>query len=144
MKTVKRNNIWFPSLWNEFFADNRLDVPNYETFSVPAVNIQENFANFAIQLAAPGLKKENFAIEVEDNVLKVSAEVTTNTEKSDEKEKSKFTRKEFNYSSFTRSFTLPETVHVDEINAAYEDGVLTITLPKKEEEKISKKMVEIS
>lgn len=144
MKTVKRNNIWFPTLWNDFFAENRLDVPNYESFSTPAVNIQENLANFAIQLAAPGLKKENFAIEVEENVLKVSSEVTTNTEKTDEKENSKFTRKEFNYNRFERSFTLPETVDVDSINATYEDGVLTITLPKREEEKISKKMVEIS
>ena len=144
MKTVKRNNIWFPSLWNDFFADSRLDVPNYETFSVPAVNIQENLTNFAIALAAPGLKKENFAIEVEENVLKVSAKVTTSTEETDEKETTRFTRKEFNYNSFTRSFTLPETVDIENVNAAYEDGVLTITLPKREEEKISKKMVEIS
>jgi HSP20 family protein len=115
MKVVKRNTGWFPSIFDEFFTENRLDVPNYENFSIPAVNIQENLTNFVIELAAPGLTKEKFAIEVEENVLKVSS-----------------------------AFTLPETVDVENITASYKDGILYITVPKKEEQKALKKMVEIS
>ena len=144
MKVVKRNTNWFPSIFDELFTENRLDVPNYENFSIPAVNIQENLTNFVIELAAPGLKKEKFAIEVEKNVLKVAAEDTIETHSEDIQNGTKFTRKEFSYNNFKRSFTLPETVNVDEISAAYEDGVLRISLPKKEEAKALKKMVEIS
>ncbi|MBT8263119.1 MAG: Hsp20/alpha crystallin family protein [Bacteroidia bacterium] len=142
MKVVKRNTGWFPSIFDEFFTDNRLDVPNYENFSIPAVNIQENLTNFVIELAVPGLEKENIAIEVEENVLKVSSEVTSKTETEDTDRK--FTRKEFSYNNFSRSFTLPETVDVENIVASYKDGVLMVTIPKKEEQKALKKMVEIS
>jgi len=144
MKVVKRNTNWFPSIFDEFFTENRLDVPNYEKFSVPAVNIQENLTNFVIELAAPGLKKENIAIEVEENVLKISSEISEESETQESDNGTKFTRKEFSYSNFNRSFTLLETVGVDDIEATYENGVLHITLPKKEEEKALKKMVEIS
>lgn len=151
MNLVRRNDNWFPSLLDELFTENRLDTPNYENFSIPAVNIQEKNTNFVVQLAVPGLKKENFNIEVEDDILKISAEVTSNlSEDKEEKEEShtdnetKFTRKEFNYSSFKRSFTLPENVNVEDVNATYNQGVLEITLPKKEEEKVLKRMVEIS
>ena len=144
MKVVKRSNPWFPSIFDEFFTTNRLDVPNYENFSIPAVNIQENLTNFVVELAAPGLKKEEIAIEVEDLVLKVSADRTVSDEESTQDNGTKFTRKEFSYSNFTRSFNLPETVDVESIEAKYEEGVLRITLPKKEEAKALKKMVEIS
>ena len=142
MKVVKRNTGWFPSIFDEFFTENRLDVPNYENFSIPAVNIQENLTNFVIELAAPGLKKENIAIEVEENVLKVSSEVTSKTETEDTE--TKFTRKEFNFRNFSRLFTLPETVDVENIAASYTDGILYVTIPKKEAQKALKKMVEIS
>lgn len=142
MKIVKRNTGWLPSIFDEYFTENRLDVPNYENFSIPAVNIQENLTSFVIELAAPGLKKENFAIEVEENVLKVSSEVTSKTET--EETDRKFTRKEFSFRNFSRSFTLPETVDVENIAASYTDGILYLTIPKKEEQKALKKMVEIS
>ncbi len=142
MKLVKRNTGWIPSVFDEFFTENRLDVPNYENFSIPAVNIQENLANFVIELAAPGLTKEKFAIEVEENILKVSSEVTSETN-SEDKEK-KFTRREFSFRNFTRSFTLPETVDVENITASYKGGILYITIPKEEKQKALKKMVEIS
>jgi HSP20 family protein len=142
MKVVKRNTGLFPSIFDEFFTDNRLDVPNYENFSIPAVNIQENLTNFVIELAAPGLNKENIAIEVEENILKVSSEVTSKTETEDTERK--FTRKEFNFRNFSRSFTLPETVDVENIAASYENGILLVTIPKKEEQKALKRMVEIS
>lgn len=144
MKIVNRNTAWFPSILEDFFTENRLDVPNYENFSIPSVNIQENLTNFVIELAAPGLKKENFAIEVEDSVLRISTEVSTEAEKESLDNSSKFTLKEFNYGNFKRAFNLPDTVTVEEISAKYEDGILRIALPKKKEEKALKKMVEIS
>ena len=133
-----------PSIFDEFFTENRLDVPNYENFSIPAVNIQENLTNFVIELAAPGLKKEKFAIEVEENVLKVSSEDSKENKTEETQNSSRFTRKEFSFSNFKRAFTLPDTVNVEEISATYEDGVLRIALPKKAEAKALKKMVEIS
>ncbi|KAA3624871.1 MAG: Hsp20/alpha crystallin family protein [Flavobacterium sp.] len=142
MKLVKRNTGWIPSIFDDFFTENRLDVPNYENFSIPAVNIQENLANFVIELAAPGLTKEKIAIEVEENILKVSSEVASETN-SEDKDK-KFTRREFSFRNFTRSFTLPETVDVENITASYTDGILYITIPKEEKQKALKKMVEIS
>lgn len=142
MKLVNRNTGWIPSIFDEFFTENRLDVPNYENFSIPAVNIQENLANFVIELAAPGLTKEKIAIEVEENILKVSSEVASETN-SEDKDK-KFTRREFSFRNFTRSFTLPETVDVENITASYTDGILYITIPKEEKQKALKKMVEIS
>lgn len=144
MNLVRRNDNWFPSLLDELFTENKLDVPNYENFSIPAVNIQEKNTNFVLQLAVPGLKKENFNIEVENDILLISAEVSSEHEENKTEEETKFTRKEFNYSSFKRSFTLPENVNVDDVNATYNNGVLEITLPKKEEEKALKRMVEIS
>ncbi len=106
MKTVKRSDFWFPSIFDGFLTENRLDVPNYEKFSKPAVNISENFTNFVIDLAAPGLKKENFAIEIEKDVLKVSSNFAPKQDSTDtEKDKNQFTRQEFNYGNFSRTFT---------------------------------------
>ncbi len=145
MKVVKRNTGWFPSIFDDIFTENKLDVPNYENFSIPAVNIKENFANFVIEVAVPGLQREKIAIEVEENLLKISSEVSNEKEETNKTEdNTKFTRKEFNYSKFKRSFTLPDSVNVDEINATYKEGILTITIPKKEEQKEIKRMVEIS
>ncbi|WP_339699010.1 Hsp20/alpha crystallin family protein [uncultured Marixanthomonas sp.] len=144
MNLVKRNDNWLPSLLDELFTENRLDTPNYENFSIPAVNIQEKNTNFVVQLAVPGLSKENFSIEVEEDILKISAEVSSENEENKTEDEIKYTRKEFNYNSFKRSFTLPENVNVESVNASYENGVLEITLPKKEEEKALKRMVEIS
>ena len=144
MKVVKRNDFWFPSIFDEFFTENRLDVPNYENFSKPAVNISENIATFVVDLAVPGLKKEHFAIEIEKDVLKVSSNFAPKRDSADTKNNNQFTRKEFSYGKFTRTFTLPETVNVEDIKAEYTDGILSITLPKKEVKEEVKKMVEIS
>ena len=145
MKIVKRNNILFPSIFDDIFTENRLDVPNYENFSTPSVNIKENLANFAIELAAPGLIKDDFKIEIDQNVLKISAEITRDNKDVEQGEDlSKYTHREFNYRSFKRSFTIPETVQVADINATYKNGLLVLTLPKKEAHKEIKRMVEIS
>jgi len=99
--------------------------------SLPSVNIVENKNHYEVSLAAPGMKKDDFKVDVEGNVLTISAE---KEEKNEEKEE-KFTRKEFSYTSFSRSFTLPEWVNKDKIDASYEDGLLRLVLPKTEEAK---------
>ena len=98
---------------------------------VPAVNITEQKDNYLVSLAAPGLKKEDFRIDVDGNMLTISSE----REESKEEKDKKFTRKEYNYSSFSRSFSLPEEINKEKIEATYENGVLKISLPRKEEAK---------
>lgn len=143
MKTVNKNSIWLPGLLDNLLFDNKLDVlnNNYETFSIPAVNIIENFPNFVVELAAPGLQKEDFSIEVEEDTLKISSKKAK--EQTEENNDSRFRKREFNYQSFERSFKLPENIKTEDIQANYENGILKITLPK-EEKKALKKMVEIS
>ncbi len=143
MKTVNKNSIWLPGLLDNLLFDNKLDVlnNNYETFSIPAVNIIENFPNFVVELAVPGLQKENFSIEVEEDTLKISSKKAK--EQTEENNDSRFRKREFNYQSFERSFKLPENIKTEDIQANYENGILKITLPK-EEKKALKKMVEIS
>ena len=131
-------------MFDEFVPVNNLDSLNYERFSIPKVNIKENFTTFIVEIAAPGLKKEDFAIEIEKLVLKVSSNFTPKRETTGTDNDTQFTRKEFNYASFTRSFTLPKKVKVEGIDATYTDGVLTISLPKKEVKEEIKHMVEIS
>lgn len=108
---------------------------NYSTTgtSLPAVNIRETGDSFEVEMAAPGMSKKDFRIELENNLLSISSEKQNETEK---KEGERFTKKEFSYQSFRRSFTLPkEVVDDDKINARYENGVLYLTIPKKEEAK---------
>ena len=112
--------------WNEWF-DSGLAT---RTMKVPAVNITEQKNQYLVSLAAPGLKKEDFKINVDGNMLTISSEKEENKEEKDKK----FTRKEYNYSSFSRCFTLPEEINQEKIEAKYEDGVLKISLPRKEGE----------
>lgn len=102
--------------------------------SRPAVNVLERDDHFAIEVAAPGLRKEDFTVNVDKEVLTISAERETSSGE-ENKENGRYTRREFAYTSFRRSFTLPESVDTDHIAAAYENGVLTLRLPKREEAK---------
>jgi len=112
--------------WNEWFTNaGFLSKP----LTVPAVNVVENHNEYKVNLAAPGMKKSDFEINVEGNMLTISSEKEESKEEKDEQ----YTRKEFSYSSFSRSFSLPEDVKQDKIEAAYEDGVLKISLPKRED-----------
>ena len=111
--------------WNEWFDDRRFFN---QVATVPSVNITENKDNYQVALAAPGLKKEDFKIDVEGNMLTISSEKEENKEEKNEK----YTRKEYSYSSFSRSFTLPEDVKEEAIEATYENGVLNLRLPRKE------------
>ncbi|NGX85174.1 Hsp20/alpha crystallin family protein [Aequorivita sp. KMM 9714] len=147
MKTVNNNNMWLPNLLDNIFLENRLDrLNNYETFSNPAVNIIENLSNFVVELAAPGLHKENFSIEVEEDTLKIAYKEVKESQEQEQKNDNavQYKRREFNFGSFEKSFKLPENVKVEDILANYEDGVLKVTLPKMEEKKVLKRMVEIS
>lgn len=112
--------------WSQWFDDGGLIR---RVTSMPAVNIAENNDNYMVTLAAPGLKKEDFKIDLDGNMLTISSEKEENKEEKDEK----FTRQEYSYSSFSRSFTLPEDVKQEKIDASYQNGELKIVLPRKEE-----------
>lgn len=112
--------------WNEWFDNSSILT---RTMNIPAVNIAERKDKYEVSLAVPGMKKDDFKIDVDGNMLSISSE---KEEKTEEKDK-KFTRKEYNYSSFSRSFSLPEEVNQDKIEAKYEEGVLKISLPRREE-----------
>ena len=101
------------------------------SFTLPAVNVIENNDGFQLELAAPGMDKNDFKLQMHNNVLSITAQKETNKEEND----TRYTRKEFCYSSFERSFTLPNSVNSDSIHAAYENGVLKINIPKREEAK---------
>ena len=104
--------------------------------NIPAVNIKEEEKSFLLELAAPGLKKDDFKIKVEKNLLTISSEVKTENEEKTEN----YTRKEFGFSSFSRSFKISENILVDDISANYEGGVLKVNLPKNVEAKLSREI----
>jgi len=114
--------------WNEWFDNGNFPA---RTLNTPAVNVTEDPDHYTVSLAAPGLKKDDFSIDIDGNMLTISSEKEEKTEEKDEK----FTRREYSYSSFSRSFNLPEDVKQDAIDARYEDGVLKLQLPRKEEAK---------
>ena len=128
MKIVKFNNKQiFPSLINEFFNDD-FGVNFLNTnHSVPSVNTIENDDSFEIDLAVPGMKKDDFSIELENNVLIISSETSNNVSNEN------LRLNEFNYSSFQRSFKIPESVNLDKIKGNYKNGILKVLLPKKKD-----------
>lgn len=115
--------------WNDWFEGRELWS---RASSLPPVNISEEENQFLVSLAVPGMKKEDFKIDLNNNMLTISNE---SEEERVEEEKS-YTRKEYNYSGFSRSFTLPEGIETEKIEAKYEDGVLKILLPRTEESKM--------
>lgn len=133
MKLIKRMDGLLPAMWDNFSYDDWFVKPNNLRFGtgLPAVNIQENDNEFHLELAVPGMKKSDFKIDVDNNVLTISSEERTENENTEVN----YNRREFYYNSFRRSFTLPETVDSDKIGAEYTDGVLAILIPKKEEAK---------
>jgi HSP20 family protein len=131
MATLVRNFApVFPAVLSNFLNDFERVAPAHQQ-SFPAVNVIEKENAFKIELAAPGLKKEDFKVNVHENTLTIS------TEKKEEKTENvgKYTRKEFNFSTFKRSFALPKNVDGEKIVAIYNDGVLGLELPKKEQSK---------
>ncbi len=129
MSIVKRNRLFFPSLVNDFMGPDWFGGTENWSTSVPAVNIKDNEKDFELELAVPGAKKDDFKVEVDNDVLTISSEMKTENQET----KDNYTRREFSFSSFKRAFTLPETVDGSKIDAKYEDGVLRLILPKREE-----------
>jgi HSP20 family protein len=139
MSLIKRSENFpaMPSFLNEFFNRDWMDW-NTHNFSetnttLPSVNIKEGEDSYEVDMAAPGFEKDDFRIELSHDILTISSEkkVENETKKGQE-----FTRREFSYQSFNRSFTLPNTVDSEKISAKYKNGILTVTIPKKEEAKI--------
>ncbi len=134
--TLVRYQNQLPSLLSHFF-DTELDTLSRRNYSetnttLPSVNIKENKDAFEVHVAAPGFDKKDFNIELNNDLLTISSEKKIENET---KEGETFTKKEFSYQSFTRSFTLPEMVEGDKITASYKNGILAIAIPKKEEAK---------
>ena len=134
MLPVFRNNRNLPGFMDDFFGRNFLEelFNEREWSSSPSVNIFEEKEKFSIEIAAPGLEKKDFKIDLKENTLTISAEKKSEKET---EEGAKVMRREFNYSSFTRSFVMPDGVDVGKIKASHSNGILTIELPKKEEYK---------
>src|SRR5689334_8655597 len=126
----------FPALFDDFFKPWNEWFDNDSGFwsrtaRIPSVNITENKDEYNVSLAVPGMKKDDFKIDVNGNMLTISCEKDETKEEKDKR----YTRKEYSYSSFSRSFTLPDEVNTEKIDAKYDDGLLKISLPRKEEAK---------
>jgi len=132
LPTMRTRTTW-PGLFDEFLNRNLLPgIFDAESrHSLPAVNIIEGREDYRIEVAAPGLNKEDFKVSLENNVLTVSSEKEENQEEKDEK----VMCREFSYYSFSRSFTLPMTVNSEKIRATHKEGILQVIIPKKEEAK---------
>lgn len=146
MNLIKTNEAnWLPSVLDDMLKTDWLGgTTNVNSVgnNVPAVNIQENDESFLVAVAAPGKTKEDFNIELDNDVLTISSEVKKEDESTDKNRR--FTRREFSYSNFKRAFSLPETVNSEKISASYKNGLLEIILPKKEEAKVQpKRMIKI-
>jgi HSP20 family protein len=131
MKLATRTaNNWLPSLIDEMFSNDYMGgTEQIKKGFVPPVNVSEKEDQFTVEISIPGFEKEDVSVEVDKDLLTISSEVVAKNEETVEQ----FNRREFTKQSFKRSFNLPETVNQDKIDASYENGILTILLPKKDE-----------
>lgn len=113
--------------WDDWFGKNNL----LSRATMPALNISEDKDAYKVTVAAPGLEKDNFDVDIDGNILTISAV----SEKEKEEEKKKYRRREYSYSRFSRSFTIPSDVNAEAIDASYDKGILTLNLPKNEKTK---------
>ena len=123
----------FESIFNDTFFNDRMVT------RVPAVNLAETTDHYHVELAAPGLKKQDFKLSLDRNVLNISVE----TQGENNEESKRYNKREFGYSSFVRSFTLPDAADHSRIEASYEDGILKVAIAKKEEEKLISRQIEL-
>jgi len=128
-----RNSRFLPRFTDDFFGNDFMSdfFDSSVNKTIPEVNVLENNDAFMIEIAAPGLEKKDFKIDLNNNVLTISSE--KEAKQVDEKEK--YIRREFSYSSFQRSFSLPDSVNQDKIKANHKDGILSIEIPKRDEAK---------
>ena len=129
LPTITRRT--YSPLFSSIFDDDFFPVASNRTSSMPAVNIRENEKNFVLELAVPGMDKKDLKIDINEDVLTISSESKNESEENREGYK----RKEFSYTSFCRSFYIPENVNREKIEAASKDGILSVELPKMEEDK---------
>ena len=142
VKTSKKGELTIPH-WSDLFAD--LTLPDKWPFHgrdlFPAMNVKESDEAFQTEMAAPGFSKKDFKISVEGSYLTISAEKENEKTESNER----YTKKEFEQTSFSRTFNLPHNIDEDKIVATYNDGILHLNIPKKEKSKTSqKKKIKIS
>jgi HSP20 family protein len=130
LPTITRRN-FRPFYMPNVFDDNFFPVSSNRSSSLPAVNIREDEKNYMLDLAIPGMDKKDLKIDMNEDVLTISSEMKNESEQ----ENDGYKRREFSYSSFCRSFYVPENVNKDKVEANYKDGVLSISLPKEEVEK---------
>lgn len=143
MMPVRRTQGWLPGILDDFFGNEWVDKTSS---TAPAVNVIETDKEYKVEIAAPGLTRDDFKIDInEDNELTVSMEKKVEKNEESEKEGKKHTYlcREFSYSSFRQRMILPDNVNVDNIDAKMENGVLTIDIPKKTEEEKRKNMRQI-
>jgi HSP20 family protein len=132
----RKMNSFFEEFFNQF--PSRLANDEFVTNSVP-VNIRETEKSYVVEVVSPGMDKGDFKVNIDNNILTISGEKKAESNKENER----MVRKEFTYKSFARTFTLDDTINADKILAKYENGVLHIELPKKEEAKIQPKQIDI-
>ena len=140
---MKRKNVFPDFRWIDDFWDDsgRFFKSQMPEFNTPAVNVIETPTEFTMEFGVPGMERSDFDLKVENGLLKLSAEKTTEQNDVD----GDFKRREFNYQSFERSFWLPETILTEEIKASYENGILKVVLPKKvEAEKAIQNKIEVN
>ncbi len=142
---VRKRNLEVPSFVDEFFNDSFLPRfldwgPSYKSSTLPSVNVEETEKEYRIEVAAPGLEKKDMKISVNDGVLTISSEKKNENEETNDH----YIRREFSYSSFSRSFTLPEGTNSDNISASHKNGVLNISIPKEEVKLAPMKEIKIS
>lgn len=144
MMPVRRSNqTWLPSIFNDFFDNDWMVKANA---TAPAINVIESDKDYKVEVAAPGMTKEDFKIHInEDNDLVISMEKKTESTEGDKegKKESRYLRREFSYSKFQQTLILPDDVDKDKIDAKVNDGVLTIELPKRTR-KTKKKQLRLS
>ncbi|MCG8576006.1 MAG: Hsp20/alpha crystallin family protein [Flavobacteriales bacterium] len=149
MNVTKRNNYpVFGDMMANFFEDDFFQpfATNRKSISVPKVNIKENDKEFTVEAVLAGMKKDEIEIDVKENQMKIVAEKKTNKteEKKEGTTKEKYTLKEFSHTKFQRSFTLPKGIDKDNIKANFEDGILSVSIPKKEPKAPKTRNIKIS
>ena len=141
--SANKNHSFFPSLFNDFFNDSFL-MPQFHSTS-PAINVSEDEKSYQVEIAAPGMSKQDFNISLSGDEIVISMEkkVDNKDENKDKNKDKKYIRREFSYSKFEQRFSLPDNVEKTKIAANMADGVLTINIPKKTEEEKAKERLNI-
>lgn len=132
MTLIRRSNDLLPTFFDDFFGrDWFLNNDQSISNTMPAVNIADNEDNYTVEMVAPGLTKKDFKVELDNQLLTISYQ----KEVENEQNQPNYTKREFHYHTFKRSFTLPQTVENEKIKAKYDNGILNVVIPKKEEAK---------